>query len=389
MRRLFISDTFYSSTWVRVGTHLALWVFMFLILLAQYQWITHAISISADTLWLAFGNCLSVMFTYYLSATLLLSSLYKRKWIRIISGLFLIYIVNYLCFYYFYMTVGDTHFVSPGVKRVTDVYQKAGLWGGLVNSTVFVLNWSFSLNAIIPISMKFMKDIFVHKQRTTQLERDNLSLELNFLRAQVNPHFFFNAVNNVYALIVDKDEQAAGILLKLSSLMRYVLYDAGTTHVPLQQEINFLSDYVGLEKVRHEVGSRIQLRVQGDAQALLITPLILVTFVENAFKHGLNATIQEAWVTIDIRIEGNTLYFQAQNSKPSGPPRIRKNPLPHVGGIGLANTERRLQLLYPDKHKLQIQETPSIYTVDLMIILHGTQSNLPDYRRRTAGAGVA
>jgi two-component system LytT family sensor kinase len=388
MRQLFVKDEFYPSAWARVGTHLALWVFMFLVLLVQYQWINRTVGINVATFELTVGNFLAVLITYYLSSALILSSLYQKRWIWIVVGLLLIYIVNYLCFYYFFTEVSKAHPVSPGVQRVADAYRKAGLLGGFTNSAVFIMNWSYSLNAVIPVIMKFMKDVFVTRNRTTQLERDNLSLELNFLRSQVNPHFFFNAVNNVYSLIVDKDEQAATILLKLSSLMRYVLYEAGASYVPLHQEISFLSDYVGLEKIRHEAWNTIQLRVDGEVQGLTITPLILITFVENAFKHGLNATIKESWVTIDIRIEGNTLYFQAQNSKPSGPARIRKNPLPEVGGIGLANTQRRLELLYPDKHQLHIHETPSVYTVDLMIILHGTQPDLPDHRRRTAGAGV-
>ena len=389
MIQLFLKDSFYPSTWARVGTHLALWVFMFLVLLIQYQWVNRTVGIDVATFELTVGNFLAVLITYYLSSVLILSSLYQKRWIWIVIGLFLIYIVNYLCFYYSFTVVSKAHPVSPSVQRVATVFQKAGLWGGFFNSAVFIINWSFSLNAVIPVIMKFMKDVFVTKNRTTQLERDNLALELNFLRSQVNPHFFFNAVNNVYSLIVDKDEQASAILLKLSSLMRYVLYEAGTAHVLLQQEISFLTDYVGLEKIRHEEGNRISLRVEGEVRGLLISPLILITFVENAIKHGLNATIHESWVTIDIRVDGNTLYFQSQNSKPSGPVRVRKNPLPHVGGIGLANTQRRLALLYPDKHQLHIHETPSVYSVDLTITLHGTQPDLPDYRRRAAGAGVA
>ncbi|GAB4022741.1 sensor histidine kinase [Spirosoma koreense] len=389
MRQLFVKDTFYPNGWWRLVAHLTMWAVLFVFLLGQYEWFSRSPQVNGVVLWLAVGNLLTMIIIYYWMAGWVLPLLYQKRWLVLVLNILFVYIINSFCNYFVFVGTDDWLDASPGIHRVAGIYRNIGLVGGLFNQTVFVLNWSFMLNAVIPISIKFMKDVLVTRNQTTQLERDNLVLELNFLRSQVNPHFFFNAINNVYALIVDKDEQAATILLKLSSLMRYVLYEAGTSYVTLQQEVEFLKDYVDLEKIRHGTNASILLQIDGEIGDLLIPPLVLVTFVENAFKHGLNATIRESWVTIDLQIKGNSLHFLIRNSKPPVRPQTRTSSLPKVGGIGLTNTQRRLELLYPDTHQLRIQETQSTYTVDLTILLDGTRTNLPDHRRRTAGSGIA
>ncbi|UHG94926.1 sensor histidine kinase [Spirosoma oryzicola] len=377
-KKLYEKDTFYPNGWWRLGAHLLLWLVLFLFIFAQYEWVNQSSTTGGSAvLWLTVGNLSLMCMIFYWVANYVLPQIYQKQWLILLINVLFVYVINSFGNYFIFVETDRLLGTSSGIHRVAEIYRNTGLIGGLVSRTVFVLNWSFMLNTIIPISIKFMKDVLATRNQTTQLERDNLILELNFLRSQVNPHFFFNAINNVYALIVDKDEQASTILLKLSSLMRYVLYEAGTAYVTLQQEIDFLKDYVDLEKIRHGDSASILLQIEGDAENLLIPPLVLITFVENAFKHGINATIRESWVTIDLRIKDNSLNFLIRNSKPAVRQQARSSSLPKVGGIGLTNTQRRLELLYPDRHQLQIQQTPITYTVDLTLLLDGTRTNMP------------
>jgi sensor histidine kinase YesM len=210
--------------------------------------------------------------------------------------------------------------------------------------------------------LKFFKDSTEQRQRIREQEKQQIALELNFLKAQVHPHFFFNTLNNLYSLTLQKSDLAPEVVLKLSSLMSYMLYESGSPYVPLDKEIANLENYIALERLRF--GKRLSLSFEKEANpadAVRIPPLILLTFVENSFKHGISQTIGEGRIDISIKTGPHDLFFQIDNS--IGEPR------PPGNGLGLANAIRRLDLLYGHNYRLETGETAANYHVTLKIPL--------------------
>lgn len=200
-----------------------------------------------------------------------------------------------------------------------------------------------------------------------ELEYKTTQTELNFLRSQINPHFLFNTLNNLYALTLKKSDAAPQTVLKLSEIMRYMLYECNERKVLLSQEINYLKNYIELEKLRLSSDFEIKLDVEGEVEAYRISPLLLTPFIENAFKHGINNRLNLGFIHMKIKIAFDELYLTIKNSK--GDSKPVQVPKKKSGGIGLANVKRRLEILYPEKHKLDIQENATSYNVQLKIKL--------------------
>ena len=384
--QLYEQKQFYKSLWIRVIIHILFWSIVFFFIVTMNQWFYRNNGFERLITQITVANFLVVLITYYWLSTWVLTALYQKKWLTLLIHLIAIHIFSNFSNYFVYTEVGRQPDVPQTISRIAAVYEQIGFINGLWSKTIFIFNWSFSYNIILTIvSVKFMKDVLVSQTQSARLERDNLNLELNFLRSQINPHFFFNAINSAYSLIVDKDDEAAAILVKLSSLMRYTLYKTGSPYVTLQQEVDFINDYVDLERIRHGRNVSILLRTEGQVSGLQIPPLLLLTFVENAFKHGINTTIRDSWVTVDLNVEDNQLRFVVRNSKPEEQRPTPNKLLQTSSGIGLANTQRRLQLLYPDAHQLHIEETKTTYTVNLTLLLDETTVNVPHHRRRAVG----
>ncbi len=217
--------------------------------------------------------------------------------------------------------------------------------------------------------LKIASDWTRNSREKQKLQAENLHSELKFLRTQINPHFLFNTLNSLYALTLKKSDRAPETVLKLSAMMRYMLYESNAKSVPLEKEVEYLYNYLDLERLRYGEGADIVFDVDGEVEGQEIAPMILVTFVENAFKHGLGKVLSGGFVHIVLMVEHNEIRFHIENAKPSlaeadaGP-----------GGIGLANVERRLDLLYADRHELQTLVTDHAYAVDLYLNL---TTNLP------------
>ncbi len=216
--------------------------------------------------------------------------------------------------------------------------------------------------------VKIISDWVANLREKQELETQTMQTELRFLKSQINPHFLFNTLNNLYALTLKKSDQAPEIVLKLSEMMRYMLYECNEKRVLLRKEINYLNNYLDLERLRQGKQSNISLNVEGEIKDQLIAPLIFIPFLENSFKHGLsNAIDKESFVNISIRVEKNQLRFFIENSKPSKAPL--KDPNRPSGGIGLANVHRRLNLVYPNRYDLKIDDSPVAYSVELVLEL--------------------
>lgn len=227
-------------------------------------------------------------------------------------------------------------------------------------------NLYFAFPAIgLGLAFKIIEDWLVHQQERSELVGERNMAELAFLKSQVNPHFLFNTLNNIYSLAYTKSDAAPGAILKLSELMRYMLYDSNTRteesgRVLLSSEINYLKNYVELEKLR-VVDANVQFTIEGNTDLYRIEPLLLVSFVENAFKHGDLADPSHPLV-LDLSVQKGRLRFDTLNKKAS-------RQTDAVGGIGLTNVKRRLELLYPSQHTLHITDEADSYACSLELSL--------------------
>ena len=212
--------------------------------------------------------------------------------------------------------------------------------------------------------LKIASDWTRNSRERQKLKAENLHSELKFLRTQINPHFLFNTLNSLYALTLKKSDRAPETVLKLSAMMRYMLYESNAKAVPLQKEVEYLHNYLDLERLRYGESADIIFELEGNIDEQQIAPMILVTFVENAFKHGLGRVLNGGFVHIVMLVEEEEMRFHIENAKPR---EVEAETGP--GGIGLANVRRRLDLLYPEGHELQILVTDQAYALDLYLDL--------------------
>ena len=235
--------------------------------------------------------------------------------------------------------------------------------GGVVDTlTLTICALVLGISTSMTTIQKWQKD----KQEREDLEKDKVTSELSFLKAQINPHFFFNTLNNIYALTVVDAEVAGKAIHQLSRMMRYLLYDTQAGHTMLSQEIAFVKDYISLMQLRLTDVVKVNIDTPSNLKDEPIAPMIFLPFVENAFKHGVSAT-QDSHVDIIIWQRDKVLDLTVKNSIMND----NSVSLDTNSGIGLVNTKRRLDLLYPGKYKLDISETNASneYTVHLTIDL--------------------
>jgi len=237
-----------------------------------------------------------------------------------------------------------------------------GRRGGVDTLTITISALVLGISTSITAIQKWQKD----KQEREELEKDKVTSELSFLKAQINPHFFFNTLNNIYALTVVDADVAGKAIHQLSRMMRYLLYDTQSSQTMLSQEIAFVKDYISLMQLRLTDAVHVSIDTPSNLKDLPMAPMMFLPFVENAFKHGVSAT-QESHIDIIIWQKDDVLDVTVKNS-------IMKDnsvSLDTNSGIGLVNTRRRLDLLYPGKYKLDIteQNTANEYVVHLIIDL--------------------
>lgn len=199
------------------------------------------------------------------------------------------------------------------------------------------------------------------------LEKEKATNELKFLKAQIQPHFLFNTLNNLYALTLAKSDLAPEVVLKLSELLDFILYQSNQSEIPIEKEIELIQGFIDLETLRYGDLIDVTFEHEVDNQFTKISPLILLPFVENAFKHGASGNLEDPTIKVELKVEKEQLFFSIFNNKPKviG----RKKETLH-GGIGIKNLKRQLALNYAEKHSLSIQETETDYHVQLTIELN-------------------
>jgi two-component system LytT family sensor kinase len=219
------------------------------------------------------------------------------------------------------------------------------------------------LQGFIAIGVKLALLWYDNERRMEYMERNKLQAELKMLKDQVNPHFMFNTLNNLYGLISRNPTHAQESVLRLSGILHFMLHESNHPAIPVQLEIKCIQDYVELEKLRYTESLSISLNVAPYVRELAIAPLTIFPFVENSFKHGASELIQEAWVNMDFSVYKNNFVFKIENSKRPRPVTSSSK------GIGLTNVKRRLELIYGEDHSLQIIDSDESFLVILKIAL--------------------
>lgn len=271
--------------------------------------------------------------------------------ILILLAIFIMVIAKFNLTYYIVST--NVWPEGPSIDRVTFNYVIDMMIGELYMVT-FV--------TAIKITLDFINE---HK-RVTDLEKTQLETELLFLKTQVSPHFFFNTLNNIYSLAVENSKKTPKIILKLSELMRYLLYETNGKKQSLENEILCIQNYLDLERVRHNDELEVEMSISGDIEDKQIAPILLLSFIENAFKHGVHRNIGEVKITIDFSIKKDFLYFTISNPMPKA--TNHKEPFNQSSGIGLENVKKRLALGYNENdYKLLIKNKNNMFVVILKI----------------------
>ena len=229
----------------------------------------------------------------------------------------------------------------------------------------------FLMGALPIIPILFFSTVYrnVHSARQREeeerdLKHRNLEAEMQFLRSQINPHFLFNALNNIYSLTQIRPNEASPMILKLSEMLRYVLYESSVEKVTLTKEIGYLENFIDLQKLKDSEMENITFEHQKADVSLQIAPMILIPFVENSFKHSGIQNTSSGWIKMELTTEGDKMHFTCTNSVP----KVREAK-DEVGGVGLKNVRRRLELVYPEKHDLRIEYGSEEFKVSLIIDL--------------------
>ncbi len=324
----------------------------------QLQWSYFQVNIIRRLVWGFF-----MVIPYYLFYKLSIQPLLiKKKY-----GYFLLSILLFVALrelytvYIMYGSIAQLSFLPADmITEAKKVLQIKGRFHFGVNYLVFQL--------LIMIALAYFIHHDKQEKQIQQLKQLQAETDLQYLRSQLQPHFFFNTLNNIYALALQQSTLTAPLVAKLSDMMRYVLYETTQPKQPLTHEIHFLGNYVDVQSVRYHDKTAIRFDTQGITDQALIEPLLLLPYIENAFKHGIEE-VHAGFIEIIICLNDQELTLSVKNSKAAIAP-VQTIPGDNGNGIGLDNTQKRLALLYPGKHSLQIQETNETYEVLLTIILN-------------------
>jgi LytS/YehU family sensor histidine kinase len=222
------------------------------------------------------------------------------------------------------------------------------------------------------MSIKLAKSWLSSQRKRQELEKEKLETELKFLKSQFNPHFLFNTINSIFVLIDKNTAMASESLAKFSGLLRYQLYECNESQIPLEREIAYIQSFIELEELRQNTNFELQTDFAKNTNNLGIAPFILMPFIENAFKHvakdGKNA---KNWIKITLHIENNQIVFSISNNISKN--RIFSGDVIKYHGLGLKNVQRRLDLLYQDAYKMEINEADGVFEVNLQLLLKAYQ----------------
>lgn len=340
---------------IRIGSilmHLLFWV-LSLVLFIVLIFLTRHFRLQAMDFRTAINIILTLAFlaiSVYINLLILLPLFFKKRRYLLFSLLEILNIALFICLNYL---------VSMAFE---------GKHPNFINEMIaeFILVLVF---LVITTLIKFTRDSLALQDaniRIKEIERENMISELRALKAQIDPHFFFNTLNSIYSLSLDKSEKTPELILKLSELMRYILYETSDDYVSMERQLDFLRNYIYLEQLRTEEKIKIEMEIKGEHTDLMVASLLFVPFIENAFKHVGKEKNNPSFIRITFDLTHPfKLFFTVKNKKYNLSEPVNKN----TEGIGLANVRKRLNLLYPSKHELQISDTGDVFEVKLTLDL--------------------
>jgi sensor histidine kinase YesM len=335
---------FSTSSRYKIHRHIALLIFL-----------TAAFANSKDILVEPFNTyfkftffCVLVLFFYLNMNWLIPRYVFKEKYLSYFLWVMLLFGLVFL------MTIGAKYMLKP--------YFKLGHNEGIDDFNIVAFTFVFFIFIAASAAIKLFQRSLVMNQRVNELETATMKSELEQLKNQINPHFLFNMLNNANVLTKKDPVKASEVLMKLSDLLRYQLYDSARDKVLLTADIHFIEDFLNLEKIRRD-NFEFVVSKEGDLSGVRVPPLLFITFVENAVKHNVDAE-KPSYVHVYFNVRHNELNFSCINSKPQIEVAKRS-----VGGLGLANVSRRLKLLYPEKHILYIKNGDDLFNIELNIKL--------------------
>lgn len=367
---LFDFDKYYTPT-IRFICHLSMWL-IFTFLLQINLFMDSGLSLE-NTIAFASRSLICNTIVFYLFFYVAVPNTLLKGRIGAAIVAFPLCIILWIVLNHYCLVFIAKHF------KVEAPYYKQGLEKNLQESFWYVISTRNIIASLTPafysvspyFFTKIVFDIFRFNSRLvksenkrTRLEIEKLNLEKDFLTAQLNPHFLFNTLNNLYGFALRADDQTPEMILNLAGMMRYTLYESSLDKVPLKKELKYLTNYIMLEKSRYKPNGHIIFNVD-DSQIndWLIAPLLTFTFVENAFKYGLKSKKDDRFLKIDVSVNGSIFYFSIMNDK------LNDNQYNEFGGIGHLNVRKRLALLYPGKHELTIKDQGSCFLVTMRVNL--------------------
>jgi len=285
----------------------------------------------------------------------ILPRIIKGKWFKMILAILILYGFLFFAAHFLYWNIFpwvDQQFIITRPNNSLALFWPA--------TSLAILN--FIKVGAAAIIIKYVKYLWLKQKESERLDRERVNAELQLLKAQVHPDFLFKTLNNIYTYALSSSSRTSGMLLKLSDLLSYMLYDCDGSVVPLEKEIDMMKEYMQLEKIRHNDEPEMEVNIKGNLNGKNIAPFLLLPFIENSFKHSSQMT-EQFWINMDIRIEGDDFSMKLTNGISE---KINEQAM---GANGLANVRKRLTLLYPDKHELKMTSEQEMFIVLLNIRL--------------------
>ena len=352
-RRLFRNPTYNKISSIPISSQILFWIGYFTFNTIRWGsfYSDYAYSFKSNLIEFPFHIALSYIFIFYLLPKLFNGKVIDFFTLLVIS-LGLALVLKFLVAYYF--TSGD---VMPEYAGITSTLN-------LAYATSYLLGQIYVIGFVTAIKLAI--DWIKQKEYLTETNEMLLENELKYLRSQIQPHFFFNTLNNLYSLTIDKSDKAPDLILELSDLMKYFLYETGKEFQTLENEISHIKDYIEIEKLRYDENLKVNFNINSKTKKVIVKPLILIPLVENAFKHGARNSKKNGYITIDLNATSNLLDFRIENSFEKPTKKIKAQ----IGGIGLTNLKKRLDLNYgPDFFNLDIIKEKNKYIAHLKIKL--------------------
>lgn len=327
----------------------------------EFAWARSSIPKATDmeVIWLAIKSDLAllpikIILAYFVLYVIIDRGLMKNKKMGLLitwglTGYLIAIIIHRITVYYvivplvYHEPIGDQYLLEP--KRMLSASLDVGF------------------AVACAVAMKLLRTYWVGKEREKNLVKEKLEAELKFLRNQTNPHFLFNTLNNIYALARKKSDDTADVVMKLSKLLRFMLYESRKERIPLLDELRLMEDYLELEKIRYNERLSITYKKDIDDPSQEIAPLLLLPFIENAFKHGASETRFDSFIHIETKLKKGILDFCIENSKENDSDK------PVTENIGLSNVRRQLELMYKE-HKLEVENQKDRFAVHLTVNLN-------------------